>query len=119
MKSIKPSEAAVIETVKTTEPIISIEVSVAKASEARGWIHHGTAVHWHPSHRMWRETAAHSHPSHRTTVPSHLRRRSRGCENTYGYATKENDFFRVHNFVPFKKLNPSGFESIAVAAFEG
>jgi hypothetical protein len=36
MKSIKPREAAVIETVETTEPIISIEVSVAKASEARG-----------------------------------------------------------------------------------
>jgi len=31
-----PNEAAIIETVETTEPIISIEVSVAKASEARG-----------------------------------------------------------------------------------
>jgi hypothetical protein len=52
IKSIIPNEAAIIETVETTEPIISIEVSVAKASEARGRIHHGTAVHWHPSHRM-------------------------------------------------------------------
>jgi hypothetical protein len=52
MKSIKPSEAAVIETVESTKPIISIEVSVAKASEARGRMHHGSAVHWHPSHRM-------------------------------------------------------------------
>jgi hypothetical protein len=32
MKSIEPSEAAVIE---TTKPIISIEISVAKALEAR------------------------------------------------------------------------------------
>jgi hypothetical protein len=52
MKSIKPSEAAVIETVESTKPIISIEASVAKASEARGRIHHRTAMHWHPSHRM-------------------------------------------------------------------
>jgi hypothetical protein len=71
---------------------------------------------------MWHETAAHSHSttahSHPTVSSSHLRRRSRACENTCCYATKENDFFRVHNFVPFKKLNPSGFESIAFAVFE-
>jgi hypothetical protein len=36
MKSIKPREAAIIESVEAPEPIISIEVSVAKASEARG-----------------------------------------------------------------------------------
>jgi hypothetical protein len=36
MKSMIPNEAAIIETVETTEAIISIEVSVAKASEARG-----------------------------------------------------------------------------------
>jgi len=36
IESIKPSEAAVIETVEATKPIISIEVSVAKASHARG-----------------------------------------------------------------------------------
>jgi hypothetical protein len=35
MKSMIPNEAAMIETVETPEPIISIEVSVAKASEAR------------------------------------------------------------------------------------
>jgi hypothetical protein len=108
MESMIPHEAAIIETVETTKPIISIEISVAKASEARGRIHHGTAMHWHASHRMWRETAAHSHPSHRTTVPSHLRRRSRSCENACCYATKENDFFRVHNFVPFPKIEPVG-----------
>src|SRR6266480_4164175 len=55
---------------------------------------------------MWHETAAHSHPWHRTTVPSHLRRRSRCCENACYYATKKNDFFRVHNFVPFLKIEP-------------
>src|SRR6266436_1262494 len=67
---------------------------------------HETAAHSHPSHRMWHGTAAHSHPSHRTTVHSHLRRRSRACENACCYATKENDFFRVHNFVPFLKIEP-------------
>jgi hypothetical protein len=36
MESMIPNEAAIIESVETTEPIISIEVSVAKASEARG-----------------------------------------------------------------------------------
>jgi hypothetical protein len=36
MESMIPNEAAVIETVEVTEPIISIEVSVAKASEAGG-----------------------------------------------------------------------------------
>src|SRR6266705_3237947 len=55
---------------------------------------------------MWHETAAHSHPCHRTTVPSHLRRRGRCCENARCYATKENDLFRVHNFVPFLKIEP-------------
>jgi hypothetical protein len=35
MKSIEPSEATVIETIETTKPIISIEISVAKALEAR------------------------------------------------------------------------------------
>jgi hypothetical protein len=111
MESMIPNEAAIIESVETPEPIISIEVSVAKASEARGRIHHGTAVHWHPSHRMWHETAAahshpghgtaaHSHPSHGTTMSSH-RRRSRACENACCYATNENEFFRLHNFVPF------------------
>jgi hypothetical protein len=36
MESMIPNEAAIIETVETTEPIIWIEVSVAKASDARG-----------------------------------------------------------------------------------
>jgi hypothetical protein len=35
MESMIPNEAAIIKTVEVTEPIISIEVSVAKASEAR------------------------------------------------------------------------------------
>src|SRR6266550_2569168 len=35
MESMIPNEAAIIESVETPEPIISIEVSVAKASEAR------------------------------------------------------------------------------------
>jgi hypothetical protein len=106
IESMIPIEAAIIESVEPPEPIISIEVSVAKASEARWRIHHGTAVHWHPSHRMRHETAAHSHPPHRTTVSSHLRRRTRCCQNACCYATKENDFFRVHNFVPFLKIEP-------------
>jgi hypothetical protein len=36
MESMIPNEAAIIETVETTKPIISIEAPVAKASEARG-----------------------------------------------------------------------------------
>jgi hypothetical protein len=36
MESMIPNEAAIMEMVKTTKPIISIEVSVAKAGEARG-----------------------------------------------------------------------------------
>lgn len=102
VKSIVSNEPTIIETVETTEPINSVEVSIAKT------IHHRTAVHWHPSHRMWRETAAHSHASHRATVTSHLRRRSRGCENTCCYATKVNDSFQVHDFVPFQKIEPAG-----------
>jgi hypothetical protein len=35
IESMIPNEAAIIESVETPEPIISIEVSVAKASEAR------------------------------------------------------------------------------------
>jgi len=35
MESMIPNEAAIIESVGAAEPIISIEVSVAKASEAR------------------------------------------------------------------------------------
>jgi len=35
IESMIPNEAAIIEAVETPEPIISIEVSVAKASEAR------------------------------------------------------------------------------------
>jgi len=36
MESMIPNEAAIIESVETPEPIISIEVSVAKVSHARG-----------------------------------------------------------------------------------
>jgi hypothetical protein len=36
MKSMIPNEAAIIETVEATKLIISIEVSAAKASDARG-----------------------------------------------------------------------------------
>jgi hypothetical protein len=36
-------------------------------------------------------------------MPSHLRRRSRGCENAYCYATKENEFFPIHNPYSFLK----------------
>jgi len=43
--------------------------------------------------------------AHGTTMSSH-RRRSRGCENACCYATRENEFFRVHNFVPFLKIEP-------------
>jgi len=35
MESMIPNEAAIIESVEAPEPIISIEISVAKASEAR------------------------------------------------------------------------------------
>ena len=35
IESMIPGEAAIIESVETPEPIISIEASVAKASEAR------------------------------------------------------------------------------------
>ena len=40
-------------------------------------------MHRHSGNRTWRESAAHSHPGHRITLPRHLRRRSRGCENAY------------------------------------
>jgi hypothetical protein len=43
----------------------------------------------------------HWHPRYRSTVPSHLRRRSRGRENARYHATEENEFFRVHNFMGF------------------
>ena len=112
---------------EATKPMISIKVAVVetvKASKAQGCIHHWSAVHWHPSHRTWhrsavhrhsgnrrwRQSAAHSHPGHRITVPPHLRRRSRGCENACYHATKENEFSPVHSVIGFKKLNPSGFE---------
>src|SRR5205823_11789358 len=60
---------------------------------------------------MWRESAAHSHPGHRISVPPHLRRGSRGCENACYHATKENEFSPVHSVIGFQRLKPPGFKS--------
>jgi hypothetical protein len=51
-------------------------------------------------------------------VLPHLRRGSRGCENAYYHATKENEFSPVHSVIGFKKLNPSGFEKYRRPASE-
>src|SRR4029450_11983203 len=85
---------------------------------------HWSAVHWHPSHRTWhgsavvrhsgnrpwRQSAAHSHLGHRITVPPHLRRRNRGCENACYQVTKENESSPVHSVIG-SKIEPPGFES--------
>jgi hypothetical protein len=81
-----------VEAVEAMKSIIPDEVTVVEVVEA------GCGVsHWSVLHR---------HRCHRTTVPSHLRRRSRGCENACYCETKENEFFPVHSVIRFKKLNP-------------
>jgi hypothetical protein len=132
MRPIIPIEVTVIEAVEATKSIIAIEVAIVETVKAKcGVSHwsvshrhrcpgpeHRSALHRHPRHRTWHESAAHSHPGHRITVPSHLRRRSRGYKDACYHVTKENEFFPVHSVIGFKKLNPSGFESIAFAALE-
>src|SRR5262249_38351875 len=121
MKSVKPSEVAIVEAMKSIKPSEVAVVEAAKAgcrvfhgstlhrhSAQRTW--HRSAVHWHPPHRTWHESATRSHPGHRITVPPHLRRSSQGCENACCHETKENEFSPVHSVIGFKKLNPSGFE---------
>lgn len=44
----------------------------------------------------------------------HLRRRSRGCENTRYQASKENEFSPVHSVTRFQRLKPPAFESCGV-----
>jgi hypothetical protein len=49
-------------------------------------------------------------------VPSHLRRRSRDREYARYHATEENEFFPVHNFVSFLKIE--SIRDSEVAALE-
>jgi len=76
-------------------------------------------VHRHSGNRRWRESAAHSDPGHRTTVPSHLRPRSRGCENTCYHATKENEFSPVHSVIGFQRLKPPDSKVAALEKIKG
>jgi len=106
----------VIETVETAKTIIPIEVAIIETVKAKGGVSHWNVLHRHSCHGPEHRRAVHRHSPYRTTVASHLRRRSRGCENACYHITKENEFFPVHSVIGFKKLNPSGFESIAVVA---
>ncbi len=72
-------------------------------------------MHRHSGDRRWRESPARSDPGTRITVPPHLRRRSRGCENTCHHATKENEFSPVHSVIRFQRLKPRASK---VAALE-
>ena len=76
-------------------------------------------MHWHSGNRTWRQCAAHSDPGHRITAPPHLRRRTRGCENTCYHATKENKFSPVHSVIGFQRLKPPRFESCGTGKDKG
>ena len=67
-------------------------------------------MHW-PGNGTWREGAAHPDPGNRSTVPPHLRRRSRGCQTACCYATEENKFSPVHSVIAFQRLKPPGLQS--------
>ena len=83
-KSIIPIKVAVVETVEAAKSIIPVKVAVVETVEAKCGV-----SHW---------SAAHRHSRHRSTMPaSHLRCRSRGCENACYHATKQNEFFPVHS----------------------
>jgi len=118
MRPIIPIEVTVIEALEATKSIVPIKVTVVEMVKGKCGTSHWSALHRHLRHRMRHEGAAHFHPGHRTTVASHLRRPSRGCENACYHVTKKNEFFPAHSVIGFKKLNPSGFESIAFAALE-